>query len=193
MGFYFDNYDETYFLAVRMVKIVSLSLVTYSIGACFIFFFLATKKRLLTYIFTFLQNFAISIICVLLLAKPLGGICIPISYNIAFFIVVLLIMITCSLKSKASPFKTSTYLLVPENFSVDQSQIFNFKVKTSEDLTNMHKAVNIFCAEHQASENTAKCINFITTEIANHAKKFAIDELLNIKYIYLQIICNNNQ
>ncbi|MCQ2381898.1 MAG: hypothetical protein MJ054_01195 [Clostridia bacterium] len=129
------------------------------------------------------------IILIPLLANVLGGLSIPVACCIAFVTVVILIAITCSAKSKTSPFKIDTYLLLPKNFEVDKENILDLKIHNIEGLNNMVANVNNFCKSHNASVNTTESIDFIVTEITKHTKNFGIKDLLLIKDVYLRIVC----
>lgn len=187
VGFYFENADETYYLTVNMVRIVSFGLVFYSIGFCFMMFFVATKNRFLSYVFILSQNLLIFVFFAVLV-KVTGAVSVAIAYVATFVFVNILIVVVCSVKSKSSPFKASTYLLLPNNFSVDESNILNYAVHRTKDLDNIQKVADEFCRAHDAADNIRKTIIFIVTEIERHTRNFGIKDLLLIKNVFLRIV-----
>lgn len=184
----FINANEVaYPMAVTALRIFSLCMVFYSIPDCFVYYFLGIKRPVHAYVFAFVLNVMLGVFSAILIPSMMvngAALAYVLGYASVFFIIV----IYFTIRNKKSPINPANYLLLPENFEIEDKYVFECMPKNKEELIEMSKQAGEFCKNFEDDIHNRMAISLaieeLGTNIFNHGIKNKKNYIFDIRIVY---------
>lgn len=160
--------EEQIRLATLGLRSLAISTIFFSINTCFLSYFQAMRRTLLSSTFSVIENFGAPIVVALIFINTLGVNAVFWSFLGDEIITFTYLLIVSIIHKKSIKIRFVDLMCFPVNFANDTIAVFSKSIYLPEEVIPLRDQIIEFCEKHHASKKDSFWIGLSAEEVANN-------------------------